>query len=106
MRSARMGVLGLSSDVRDRSSHLNPLAMARQPISAQSNTLTLVPDETIRAMIDDEAVKAHRARALNPVNPFVRGTAQNPDVFFQGREAANPFHLAVHGIVAQAMEQL
>jgi len=73
--------------------------------SHEVNTLTLVPDETIRAMIDDEAVKAHRARALNPENPFVRGTAQNPDVFFQGREAANPFHLAVPGIVAEAMEQ-
>lgn len=73
--------------------------------SHEVNTLTLLPDETIRAMIDDEAVKAHRARALNPENPFVRGTAQNPDVFFQGREAANPFHLAVPGIVAEAMEQ-
>ncbi|MCK5748794.1 MAG: pyruvate:ferredoxin (flavodoxin) oxidoreductase, partial [Oricola sp.] len=73
--------------------------------SHEVNTLNLLPDETIRAMIDDEAVKAHRARALNPENPFVRGTAQNPDVFFQGREAANPFHLAVPGIVAEAMQQ-
>ena len=73
--------------------------------SHEVNTLNLLPDETIRAMIDDEAVKAHRARALNPENPFVRGTAQNPDVFFQAREAANPFHLAVPGIVTEAMEQ-
>ncbi len=73
--------------------------------SHEVNTLTLVTDETIRAMIDDEAVKGHRARALSPEHPFVRGTAQNPDVFFQGREAANPFYAATPGIVAGAMEQ-
>lgn len=73
--------------------------------SHEVNTLTLVPDAAIRAMIDDDAVRAHRARALNPENPFVRGTAQNPDVFFQGREAANPFFAATPGIVAEAMEQ-
>ena len=42
-------------------------------------------------MIDDDLVRAHRGRALNPEHPFIRGTAQNPDVFFQGREAANRF---------------
>jgi pyruvate-ferredoxin/flavodoxin oxidoreductase len=59
--------------------------------SHEVNTLTLISDETIRAMIDDDMVRAHRARALNPEHPFVRGTAQNPDVFFQGREAATVF---------------
>ncbi|NLH22686.1 MAG: hypothetical protein GX463_11060, partial [Methanothrix sp.] len=48
--------------------------------------------ETIKAMIDDELVFAHRKRALNPDNPFIRGTAQNPDVYFQGRESANTFY--------------
>jgi len=73
--------------------------------SHEVNTLTLVPDTVIRAMIDDDMVRAHRSRALSPDNPFVRGTAQNPDVFFQGREAANPFYAATPGIVADAMEE-
>lgn len=74
--------------------------------SHEVNTLRLIPDETIRAMIDDDLVRAHRARALSPDNPVVRGTAQNPDVFFQGREAGNPFHAAVPGIVAEEMARL
>lgn len=74
--------------------------------SHEVNTLRLIPDETIRAMIDDDLVRAHRARALSPENPVVRGTAQNPDVFFQGREAGNPFHAAVPGIVAAEMARL
>jgi len=73
--------------------------------SHEVNTLLLVDDDDIRAMIDDDLVRAHRARALNPENPFVRGTAQNPDVFFQGREAANPYYADVPGIVASAMER-
>ena len=52
-----------------------------------------------RRLIDDELVEAHRARALNPDAPVIRGTAQNPDVFFQAREACNPFYAAVPGIV-------
>ena len=52
-------------------------------------------------MIDDSLVRAHRARALNPEHPFVRGTAHNSDTFFQAREAVNPYYLAVPGIVAQ-----
>ena len=71
--------------------------------SHEVNTLSLIPDAQIRAMIDDDLVRAHRARALRPETPVVRGTAQNPDVFFQAREAANPFHDAVPGIVAAEM---
>ncbi|ETD01510.1 pyruvate:ferredoxin (flavodoxin) oxidoreductase [Rhodobacter capsulatus] len=74
--------------------------------SHEVNTLRLIPDDTIRAMIDDDLVRAHRARALSPDNPVVRGTAQNPDVFFQGREAGNPFHAAVPAIVAAEMARL
>ena len=47
--------------------------------------ITLLSDEQIREMIDDELVFAHRKRGLNPENPVVRGTAQNPDVFFPGK---------------------
>ena len=73
--------------------------------SHEVNTLTLVSDADIRTMIDDDLVRAHRARALNPEHPFVRGTAQNPDVFFQGREAANRFYVETPDIVAEAMEK-
>ena len=62
-------------------------------------------NEDLRSMIDDELVRAHRARALNPDNPFMRGTAQNPDVFFQGRETVNPYYLACPGIVKKQMDK-
>jgi pyruvate-ferredoxin/flavodoxin oxidoreductase len=65
-----------------------------------------LPLEFLRAMIDQELVQAHRRRALTPDKPFIRGTAQNPDVFFQAREAANSFYLAVPEIVRNAMEKL
>ncbi len=71
--------------------------------SHEVNTLTLVGDAHVRAMIDDDLVRAHRARALSPEHPVVRGTAQNPDVFFQGRETVNPFYAATPAIVAGAM---
>jgi pyruvate-ferredoxin/flavodoxin oxidoreductase len=59
----------------------------------------------VRGMIDDRLVAAHRARALTPDRPVIRGTAQNPDVFFQNREAANIYYLAAPGIVRHAMER-
>ncbi len=62
-----------------------------------------IDDATIRAVIDDDLVTAHRLRALDPDTPVIRGTAQNPDVFFQAREAANSYHLAVPDIVAADM---
>ena len=61
--------------------------------------------EKIRAMIDEDLVLAHRDRALNPDHPVMRGTSQNPDVYFQGRETVNPYYSAVPGIVQQAMDQ-
>ena len=71
--------------------------------SHEVNKVFLLPDAQIRAMIDDDLVHAHRARALNPDRPFIRGTAQNPDVYFQGRETVNPYYEAVPRIVAEAM---
>ncbi len=62
-------------------------------------------DDDMRQMIDDRWVRDHRQRALSPDRPFIRGTAQNPDVFFQGREAANPYYGAVPGIVQGAMDR-
>ncbi|MEK6649559.1 MAG: pyruvate:ferredoxin (flavodoxin) oxidoreductase, partial [Bacteroidota bacterium] len=60
-------------------------------------------DDQLRAMIDDELILAHRKRALSPEHPVIRGTAQNPDVFFQSRERCNPFYTACPGIVERAM---
>ncbi|NLI00198.1 MAG: pyruvate:ferredoxin (flavodoxin) oxidoreductase [Chthonomonadales bacterium] len=62
-------------------------------------------DDDVRAMIDDELVRKHRARALSPDHPVVRGTAQNPDVFFQARETVNPFYAATPTIVQNAMNR-
>ncbi|MGK9369460.1 pyruvate:ferredoxin (flavodoxin) oxidoreductase [Melioribacter sp. Ez-97] len=62
-------------------------------------------DEDIRAMINDDYVKAFKERALNPDNPFIRGTAQNPDVYFQGREAVNKFYNACPDIVQDVMNR-
>ena len=64
-----------------------------------------VSEEVVRALLDQEAIRAHRARALSPEHPAVRGTAQNPDVFFQARETVNPFYAATPGIVAKAMDR-
>ncbi|MEE9493587.1 MAG: pyruvate:ferredoxin (flavodoxin) oxidoreductase [Gammaproteobacteria bacterium] len=65
----------------------------------------LIDDATIRAMIDQEWVHAHRRRALTPDHPVVRGTSQNPDVYFQARETVNPYYRALPGIVQGAMNR-
>jgi pyruvate-ferredoxin/flavodoxin oxidoreductase len=62
--------------------------------------------DDMRAMITDELVAAHRARALNPERPTIKGTSQNPDVFFASRETVNKYYLAVPSIVQKAMDKL
>ncbi|MCG6963900.1 MAG: pyruvate:ferredoxin (flavodoxin) oxidoreductase [Acidobacteria bacterium] len=62
-------------------------------------------DDDLRFMIDDELVQAHRERALSPDHPFIRGTAQNPDAFFQARETVNRYYQACPGIVQEAMDR-
>ncbi len=62
-------------------------------------------DDDLRAMIPDDLVAAHRRRALTPDHPVLRGTAQNPDTFFQAREACNPFYFACARIVQEAMDR-
>lgn len=64
-----------------------------------------VPDDVMRTMMNDDKIIEHRKRALTPDNPVIRGTAQNPDVFFQAREAMNGFYDACPGIVKQKMEE-
>ena len=73
--------------------------------SHEVNKLNLLFEEEVRELIDEELVTAHRARALNPDKPVLRGSAQNPDVFFQAREACNLFYMAVPGIVQQSMDR-
>jgi pyruvate-ferredoxin/flavodoxin oxidoreductase len=73
--------------------------------SHEVNTLELLSDAQIRAMIDDDLVHAHRARALDPEHPFVRGTAHNPDTFFQARETVNPFYARTPAIVQAVMDR-
>jgi pyruvate-ferredoxin/flavodoxin oxidoreductase len=69
-------------------------------------TIETLSDEQIRAMIDDDLVRAHRARALSPERPVVRGTAHNADTFFQARETVNPFYARVPAIVQREMNRL
>ena len=64
-----------------------------------------ISDEELRSLVDDDLVRAHRARGLTPNKPVLRGTAQNPDVYFQARETVNPFYMAVSAIVQEAMDK-
>jgi pyruvate-ferredoxin/flavodoxin oxidoreductase len=74
--------------------------------SHEVNKIAVLSDADLRALVREEDVLAFRARGMTPDAPVVRGTAQNPDAFFQAREAANPFYLAVPGIVEQVMAEL
>ncbi|MBI4518153.1 MAG: pyruvate:ferredoxin (flavodoxin) oxidoreductase [Deltaproteobacteria bacterium] len=73
--------------------------------SHELGKITELTDDNLRAMIDEELVAAHRRRALTPDRPVLRGSAQNPDAFFQAREAANPFYLACAGLVQESMDR-
>ncbi|MCP3663497.1 MAG: pyruvate:ferredoxin (flavodoxin) oxidoreductase [Gammaproteobacteria bacterium] len=97
-----MAMIAHSATLRSRVPFINFFDGFRT--SHEINKINLLTDEQIRLMIDDELVMAHRQRALNPDNPFIRGTAQNPDVYFQGRESVNPFYERVPGLVQQTMD--
>jgi pyruvate-ferredoxin/flavodoxin oxidoreductase len=72
--------------------------------SHEVQKIEMLTDDDMRALIDENAIAAHRARAMSPDRPVLRGTAQNPDAFFQGREAINPFYAACPEIVQQVMD--
>ena len=74
--------------------------------SHELNTIEMLSDDDLRALVGEELVHAHRARALTPQRPFIRGTAQNPDVYFQARETVNPFYTRIPDVVADAMARL
>jgi len=73
--------------------------------SHEVNGVEMLTVEDARALIDEDHVQAHRARAMNPTKPVLRGTAQNPDVFFQAREACNKYYQAVPGLTQAAMDR-
>jgi pyruvate-ferredoxin/flavodoxin oxidoreductase len=74
--------------------------------SHEVNKIHRLEDATLASLVDDERVLAHLKRALNPNDPVMRGTAQNPDTYFQARESVNSFYQAVPGIVQAKMDQL
>jgi pyruvate-ferredoxin/flavodoxin oxidoreductase len=74
--------------------------------SHELNTVETLTDDDLRSLITPDLVQAHRARSLSPERPVIRGTAQNPDVFFQSRETVNPFHARVPTAVQDAMNLL
>ena len=74
--------------------------------SHELNTVETLADDDLHALVPAGLVRAHRGRALSPDRPFIRGTAQNPDTYFQARETVNPFYAAVPGAVRRAMDAL
>ncbi len=75
-------------------------------ISHEVNKIDRLSHETVRAMIDEDLISALRERAMTPDRPIIRGTSQNPDVYFQGRETVNPFYERLPGIVQGMMDHL
>jgi len=74
--------------------------------SHEINRVELLPDETIHELVPDHLVLEHRQRGLSPERPFIRGTSQNPDVYFQARESVNRYYAEVPGIVQRCMDRL
>jgi pyruvate-ferredoxin/flavodoxin oxidoreductase len=74
--------------------------------SHELNAIEMLADDDLRDLVPEELVRAHRGRALSPERPFIRGTSQNPDVYFQARETVNPFYARVPEVVEDAMARL
>ena len=74
--------------------------------SHELNTIETLADDDLRALIPEDLVREHRGRALSPERPFIRGTAQNPDVYFQARETVNPFYARTPALVEEEMRRL
>ncbi|WKK66606.1 pyruvate:ferredoxin (flavodoxin) oxidoreductase [Lutimonas zeaxanthinifaciens] len=73
--------------------------------SHEISKIDSIPDDIIKAMMPEDKIMAHKKNSLDPDNPVIRGTSQNPDVFFQAREAANNYYAAVPGIVQEVMDE-
>src|SRR5262252_7612198 len=74
--------------------------------SHELNEVSLLSDADLRSLVSEDLVREHRSRSLSPDRPFIRGTAQNPDTYFQGRETVNPFYARVPEAVQAAMDAL
>jgi len=74
--------------------------------SHEIQKIEMLADDDLRALLDADLIAAHRERALSPDHPFIRGTAQNPDTYFQARETVNPYYLATPGTVQRMMYRL
>jgi pyruvate-ferredoxin/flavodoxin oxidoreductase len=74
--------------------------------SHELNTIEMLSDDDLRALVPEDLVHAHRDRALSPERPFIRGTAQNPDIYFQARETVNPFYARLPQVVQDVMTRL
>ncbi|MBM3494816.1 MAG: pyruvate:ferredoxin (flavodoxin) oxidoreductase, partial [Armatimonadetes bacterium] len=98
-----MALIAQASSLESRVPFLNIMDGFRT--SHEVTKVEELEDDDIRAMISDELVRKHRGRALSPDHPVLRGTAQNPDVFFQARETCNRFYAATPGIVQKAMDR-
>lgn len=98
-----MALIAQSATLKSRIPFLNIFDGFRT--SHELSEVNVIPDDVIIQIIDMEDVYAHRDRALSPNNPFIRGTAQNPDVFFQNREAANTYYQKVPDIVKATMKK-
>src|ERR1035437_6873110 len=73
--------------------------------SHELTKVEVIPDVVILKMLDENAILAFRKRSMSPENPTIRGTAQNPDVFFQGREASNTYYANASGIISETMQK-
>jgi pyruvate-ferredoxin/flavodoxin oxidoreductase len=73
--------------------------------SHEVSKIESIPHETVRAMIDDDLVQQHRDKGMSPDHPVIRGTSQNPDVYFQARETVNPYYRKMPGIVQSCMDR-
>ncbi len=98
-----MALISQSTTLKTRVPFLNIFDGFRT--SHELNEVEVISDDVIKALIDGDMVNAHRDRALSPDNPSIRGTAQNPDVYFQNREAANQWYLNVPEAVQHTMDQ-
>ncbi len=98
-----MALIATASSLKARVPFLNIFDGFRT--SHELNQVQVIPDEITRQMIDEEDVIKHRERSLNPEHPIVRGTAQNPDVFFQSREAINEYYQNAPEIVEKMMKK-
>ena len=74
--------------------------------SHELNTIELIDDDSLRALVPQSLIREHRMRALTPEHPFIRGTAQNPDVYFQARETVNPLYTRTPALVQSVMDEL